>query len=104
MDELKEKIIEKLRTVYDPEITSINIYDLGLVYEINVDEEKNVEIKMTLTSPTCPAADEILGNAGRVVKNGVEEVSSCHVELVWDPPFSIDRLSEEAKLELGILF
>jgi len=99
---LEEKVIEMLKTIFDPEIP-VNIYDLGLIYKITVDEAAaSVQIQMTLTSPMCPVAqtfpqtvqDEILKVAG---------VSSVAVELVWDPPWTKDRLSESTQLQLNLL-
>ncbi len=94
-------IVEALQTVYDPEIP-VNIYELGLIYGIEVDEQGRAEIRMTLTAPACPVAgalvEEVAEKAGRV-----EGVSTSHVELVWDPPWSPDRMSEAAKLELGMI-
>ena len=92
-------ILEALREVYDPEIP-VNIYDLGLIYDVNVDEYGVVEIDMTLTSPACPVAGILPGQVEQKVRevNGVADVT---VELVWEPAWSMDRMSEEAKLELG---
>lgn len=98
---LLERIIAALRTVYDPEI-STNIYDLGLIYAIDAVEDREIAIRMTLTSPGCPVAGILPGQVARAVE-GVEGVSRCHVELVWDPPWSREMMSEEAQLELGML-
>jgi FeS assembly SUF system protein len=100
-EELREDVITVLRTIYDPEI-SVNILDLGLIYTIDIDPDGNVEIEMTLTAPACPVA----GTFPSVVESHVREVpgvKSVHVELVWEPPWSIDSMTEEAKLELGLL-
>jgi FeS assembly SUF system protein len=98
---LEEHVIASLRTVYDPEIP-VNIYDLGLIYEVIIDEEKQVLIKMTLTAPACPFAQTFPGTVqARVLE--VPEVTNVTVELVWDPPWTSDRMSEAAKLELGML-
>lgn len=98
--ELEDKIVAELKTVYDPEIP-LNIYDLGLIY--NLKEENGVlEVEMTLTAPGCPVADQIL----QEVKNKcelVEGINEVKVNLVFDPPWSMDMLTEEAKLELGFL-
>ena len=98
---MESEVIEAIRQVYDPEIP-VNVYDLGLIYGIEVDEDANVQIKMTLTSPACPVAEslplEVQNRAGEV--SGVNAVS---LELVWDPPFSIDRIPEHIKLELGLM-
>jgi FeS assembly SUF system protein len=100
-NDLLERIIAALRTVYDPEI-STNIYDLGLIYAIDEIEDTEIVIRMTLTSPGCPVAGILPGQVARAVE-GVEGVSRCHVELVWDPPWSREMMSEEAQLELGML-
>jgi FeS assembly SUF system protein len=100
-NDLLERIIAALRTVYDPEI-STNIYDLGLIYAIDEIEDTEIAIRMTLTSPGCPVAGILPGQVARAVE-GVEGVSRCHVELVWDPPWSREMMSEEAQLELGML-
>lgn len=99
--EVEAAIVEALRTIYDPEIP-VNIYELGLIYGVEVDQEGRAEIRMTLTAPACPVAgaivEEVAEKAGRV-----EGVSTSHVELVWDPPWTPDRMSEAAKLELGMI-
>jgi len=96
---LEAEIIEAMRDVYDPEIP-VNIYDLGLIYEIDVDEFGVVEIDMTLTSPACPVAGSLPGEVEQKVR-GVPGVIDVHLELVWEPAWSMDRMSEDAKLELG---
>ncbi len=96
-----EKVIGALKTVFDPEIP-LNIYDLGLVYRIAVDATNGVRIEMTLTSPGCPVAGSIVAEVRRKVE-GIGEVPGAAVELVWDPPWTKERLSEEALLELGLL-
>lgn len=88
-----------LRTVYDPEIP-VNIYELGLIYNIDVDEHGVVDIEMTLTSPGCPVAGSLPGEVESKVRQ-VEGVTDVTVDLVWNPPWSMDRMSEEAKLDLG---
>ncbi|MEG1585585.1 MAG: iron-sulfur cluster assembly protein [Bacteroidales bacterium] len=98
---LEEKIVEMLRLVFDPEIP-VNIYELGLVYEIDIDDEKNVKIKMTLTAPNCPAADFILEDV-RMKVESIDEVKSVDIDLVFEPEWDKDMMSEEAKLELGFL-
>ena len=94
-------VIEALQTVYDPEIP-VNIYELGLIYGVEVSEDGRAEIRMTLTAPACPVAgaivEEVAEKAGRV-----EGVSTSHVELVWDPPWTPDNMTDAAKLELGML-
>ena len=96
---LDDRIIAALREVYDPEIP-VNIYDLGLIYRIDCDEIGVVEIDMTLTAPGCPVAQTFPGTVEAAVQN-VEGVATAEVELVWEPPWTPDRMSEAAKLELG---
>jgi len=98
---LEQDIIHQLKTVYDPEIP-VDIYELGLIYEIKIDEEANVYIKMTLTSPGCPVAGSLPGEVQERVKS-LKDVKDVYVDLVWDPPWDKDMMSEEAKLELGFL-
>jgi FeS assembly SUF system protein len=99
-ENLKNRIIEALRTVYDPEIP-VNIYELGLVYEINIDEAANVAVKMTLTAPNCPVAGSLPGEVERKVR-GVPGVKDVTVELVFDPPWDRGRMSESALIQLGM--
>ncbi|MDP3559904.1 MAG: SUF system Fe-S cluster assembly protein [Legionellaceae bacterium] len=96
------EIIDALKTVFDPEIP-VNIYDLGLIYGIQIDEEAQVQIQMTLTSPGCPVAQTFPGTVEQRVCE-VEGVHSCTVELVWDPPWTQERMTEAARLELGIFY
>ena len=96
---IEAEVIEALRTVYDPEIP-VNIYDLGLIYEITSDDEGQVNIRMTLTSPACPVAGILPGQVEEAARR-VEGVTDVRVELVWEPSWSMDLMSEEAKLELG---
>lgn len=98
---LEEKIVEVLRTVYDPEIP-VNVYDLGLIYKIEVDQENNVLIEMTFTAPNCPAADFMLEDV-RIKVEGLDGVKSLKLEPVYEPEWNKDMMSEEAKLELGFL-
>lgn len=98
---LEQDIIHQLKTVYDPEIP-VDIYELGLVYEIKIDEEANVYIKMTLTSPGCPVAGSLPEEVQEKVKS-LKDVNDVYLDLVWDPPWDKDMMSEEAKLELGFL-
>src|SRR5437868_4313535 len=98
---LENEVIEQLRTVFDPEIP-INVYDLGLIYEIRIDDEKNVHIVMTLTSPMCPVAGSLPGEVEMAAKS-TQGAKSVTVELTWEPPFTIERMSEEAKLMLGFM-
>jgi len=99
--DLENKIVEVLKTIYDPEIP-VDVYELGLIYEVKIDKESNVEIEMTLTSPNCPVAEtmpkEIEDKVGLI-----EEVKSSKVTIVFDPAWDKDMMSEEAKLELGFL-
>lgn len=97
----EEAIVAALKTVFDPEIP-VNIYDLGLIYKVNVDDEKNVQIDMTLTAPNCPAADFIMEDV-RMKVEAVDNVKSVQVNLVFEPEWDKDMMSEEAKLELGLL-
>lgn len=98
---LEAKIVMALRQVYDPEIP-VNVYDLGLIYEIAVDDDHQVNIKMTLTAPNCPIADIVVDNVAEAVRDvpGVVDVS---IELVFEPEWNQDMMSEEAKMELGLL-
>lgn len=97
---LKEQIIASMRTVYDPEI-SVNIYDLGLIYDLHINKRSEVSIKMTLTSPACPVAGILPKQVEAAVK-GVQGVHDAHVELVWDPPWSQDHMSDEARLTMDL--
>jgi len=97
---LRDNIEEVLKTAYDPEIP-VNIWELGLVYELKIDDG-NVQITMTLTAPACPVAGEIIAEVQQKVE-GVEGVSDVHVHLTFDPPWSKDMMSEEARLELGFM-
>ncbi len=99
--ELREKVIAALKTVYDPEIP-VDVYELGLIYEISVFPVNNVFILMTLTSPSCPSAEVIPVEVEQRVKE-IEGVSSVKVELTFDPPYTQDMMSEVAKLELGFM-
>ncbi|EAR22218.1 SUF system Fe-S cluster assembly protein [Nitrococcus mobilis] len=100
-ERLREAVVEALQCVYDPEIP-INIYALGLIYELDVNDEGFVDVVMTLTSPSCPVAGQMPG----MVKSAVEQVAgvrAAEVELTWDPPWSSDRVSEAGKLQLGLI-
>ena len=97
----EEEIVKMLRTVYDPEIP-VNIYDLGLIYKVEVDDGRNVEIDMTFTAPNCPAADFIMEDV-RMKTEGVEGVKDVRLNLVFEPEWDRDMMSEEAKLDLGFL-
>ncbi|MFW5821459.1 MAG: iron-sulfur cluster assembly protein [Bacteroidota bacterium] len=87
--------------MYDPEIP-VNIYDLGLIYEIDVDDDRNVEVTMTLTAPNCPVADSLIEDVHRQV-NDIEGVNKAEINLTFDPPWDQSMLSDEAKLELGLM-
>ncbi len=98
---LRDEIIESLKTVYDPEIP-VDIYELGLIYDLAVDPSGQVNIKMTLTSPACPVAGSLPGEVEAKAAS-VPGVSSVDLELVWDPPWTMEMMSEAAKLELDFL-
>ena len=98
---LRERVEATLRTVYDPEIP-VNIFELGLIYALEVTDDGVVDIKMTLTAPNCPAAGAMPGEVETKVR-AVEGVTDAHVELVWDPPWDKARMSESARLELGFM-
>lgn len=100
-EDLRTKVIEKIKMVYDPEIP-VDVYELGLIYEVNLFPVNNVHILMTLTSPSCPSAEEIPGEIQQRVSE-IEELSNVDVELTFDPPYSQEMMSEAAKLELGFM-
>jgi FeS assembly SUF system protein len=100
MSDLKEDIIKEIKKIYDPEIP-VNIYELGLIYNIKVNEDKKVDVEMTLTSPNCPVAESL----PNMVKDNIlklEGVEDVDLKLVWDPPWDKDKMSEAAKLELNL--
>ena len=99
--ELEEKIIEMIKTVYDPEIP-VNIYDLGLIYRIELKDDNSVDIDMTLTAPNCPAADFMMEDV-RMKVESIEGITAVNLNLVFEPEWSQDLMTEEAKLELGLL-
>lgn len=99
--ELKEKVITAIKTVFDPEIP-VDVFELGLIYEINVMPMNNVQVLMTLTSPSCPSAEQIPAEVEQKVKS-IEEVNDVQVDLTFDPPYHQDMMSEAAKLELGFM-
>lgn len=99
--EIEEKIVDMLKTVFDPEIP-VNVYDLGLIYKIDVSEGGEVSIDMTLTAPNCPAADFIMEDVRQKVES-IDGVNSATINLVFEPEWDKDMMSEEAKLELGFL-
>ncbi len=98
--ELKEKIIKEIKKIYDPEIP-VNIYELGLIYEVKVEKNNNIKVKMTLTTPNCPVAESL----PKEVKDSImeiKEVNDVDLELVWDPPWDKSMMSEAARLELNL--
>lgn len=99
--QIESEIIEALKNVFDPELP-VNVYDLGLIYEIKISEEYTVEINMTLTAPNCPMVDQLVEDVRSAV-NSVSPVKSVSINIVFDPPWTQERLSDEAKLELGLL-
>lgn len=99
--ELGEKIVRVLKSIYDPEIP-VDIYELGLIYDVFVNEDYETKILMTLTTPNCPVAETLPVEVEEKVKT-IEEVKDCEVEITFDPPWTQDLMSEEAKLELGLL-
>lgn len=98
---LYDTVVEACRTVYDPEIP-VNIYDLGLVYTINIDAENAVEVIMTLTAPGCPVAGEMPGWVADAIEP-LEGIKQVDVKLTWEPPWGMDMMSDEARLELGFM-
>jgi len=104
MDEItriEQDIVSALKQVFDPEIP-VNVYDLGLIYKIEVNEAFDVDVDMTLTAPNCPMADDLINDVKNAVK-GISGVRSVGINLVFDPPWSRDMLSDEAKLDLGLI-
>ena len=97
---LKDKIIKEIKKIYDPEIP-VNIYELGLIYDINIDNENNVKINMTLTSPNCPVAESLPNEVKNSVKE-IKDVKNVDLNLVWEPPWDKSMMSESAKLELNL--
>jgi len=100
MNELKEKIILEIKKIYDPEIP-VNIYELGLIYKVEVDEKNKVSVEMTLTSPNCPVAESLPNNVKENIMK-IAGVTDVDLKLVWDPPWSKDKMTEAAKLELNL--
>ena len=101
LQEIQDKIVVMLKTVYDPEIP-VNIYDLGMIYDVDVDNYNNVTVEMTFTSPACPAADFILMDVQMKVES-IEEVNKVDINLTFDPPWDRSMMSEEALFELGMM-
>ena len=100
MSNIKDKVIEKIKEIYDPEIP-VNIYELGLIYKIEVDDNNKVNVDMTLTSPNCPVAESLPKDVKENIMK-VEGVSDVNLNLVWEPPWDKDKMSEAAKLELNL--
>ncbi len=100
MSDIKNQVIEEIKKIYDPEIP-VNIYELGLIYKVEVDEKNKVNIDMTLTSPNCPVAESLPKDVKKNIMK-VEGVSDVNLNLVWDPPWNKDKMSEAAKLELNL--
>ena len=100
MNDIKNKVIEEIKKIYDPEIP-VNIYELGLIYKIDVDQKNNVKVDMTLTSPYCPVAESLPNQVKETIIK-IAGVSDVDLKLVWEPPWTKDRMSEAAKLELNI--
>ena len=100
MSDIKSKVIEVVKKIYDPEIP-VNIYELGLIYKVDVDEKNKVNVDMTLTSPNCPVAESLPNEVKENIKK-VEGVSDVNLNLVWEPPWDKDKMSEAAKLELNL--
>lgn len=101
MNAQEDKVVEILKTIFDPEIP-VDIYELGLIYEVKIDKDSNVEIEMTLTSPNCPVAETMPQEVEKKVADH-EMFNSCKVKIVFEPPWDKDMMSEEAQLELGFL-
>lgn len=99
--EIENKVISALRQVFDPEIP-VNIYDLGLIYDLRMDDQYNVKVLMTLTTPNCPVAEDMPGIVKKEIEQ-IEGIGKVTVELTFDPPWDMDKLTDEAKLELGML-
>ena len=99
--ELNNKVLRAIKTVYDPEIP-VDVYELGLIYEINIKKNKDVHVLMTLTSPSCPAAESIPIDVKSRIEM-IKEINDVDVEITFDPPYTSDLMSEEAKLELGFM-
>ena len=97
---IKDKVISEIKKIYDPEIP-VNIYELGLIYDVNVDENNKVYVKMTLTSPNCPVAESLTNEVKNSIKE-IKEVNEVDLDLVWDPPWDKSMMSEAAKLELNL--
>ena len=97
---LKDKVVAEIKKIYDPEIP-VNIYELGLIYDVTIDENNKVYVKMTLTTPNCPVAESLPNEVKNSIKE-IKEVSEVELDLVWDPPWDKSMMSEAAKLELNL--
>ena len=100
MTDIKEKVIGEIKKIYDPEIP-VNIYELGLIYKVDINEKNVVNVDMTLTSPNCPVAESLPNQVKEIIKN-VDGVSDVVLNVVWEPPWTKDKMSEAAKLELNL--
>ena len=100
MSDIKSKVIEQIKKIYDPEIP-VNIYELGLIYKIEIDDKNKVNVDMTLTSPNCPVAESLPKDVKNIIMT-IEGVSDVNLNLVWEPPWNKDKMSEAAKLELNL--
>ncbi len=100
MSDIKSKVVEQIKKIYDPEIP-VNIYELGLIYKIEVDDKNKVNVDMTLTSPNCPVAESLPKDVKNIIMT-IEGVSDVNLNLVWEPPWDKDKMSEAAKLELNL--
>ena len=100
-DSVEERVVAVLKTCYDPEIP-VDIYELGLIYDISADEAGKVHVTMTLTSPACPVAGTLPPEVQQKIEDRVDEAAAAEVEVVWDPPWNTDMMSDAAKLELGM--
>ena len=100
MIDVKNKVIEEIKKIYDPEIP-VNIYELGLIYKIEIDDKNKVNVDMTLTSPNCPVAESLPKDVKNIIMT-IEGVSDVNLNLVWEPPWDKDKMSEAAKLELNL--
>ena len=100
MSDIKNRVIEEIKKIYDPEIP-VNIYELGLIYKIEVDDKNKVNVDMTLTSPNCPVAESLPKDVKNIIMT-IEGVSDVNLNLVWEPPWDKDKMSEAAKLELNL--
>ena len=101
-DSIEARVVDAIKTCYDPEIP-VDIFELGLIYDIQVDEDQKVDVSMTLTSPACPVAGTLPPEVQHKIKAMVEGISDVGVEVVWDPPWNIDMMSDAAKLQLGMM-